>query len=138
MKILVADDDRVLNHLLASRLRALRCDVSTAFDAMQALMSAMRQPPDVIVLDIHMPGGTGIEALKKLKASTKTALIPVIVLSGSMDPEAASKLVQELGAAAFIPKPVDPEQVYQAILGALDRDRHVFPAAPLAQPLALA
>ena len=114
-RILVADDDRVLNHLLASRLRANGFDVITAFDAMQALMSAMRSTPHAIILDIHMPGGTGIEALKKLKVSSKTALIPVIVLSGSMDPEAAALLVRDLGAAEFIAKPSDPEAVMAAV-----------------------
>ena len=120
-KVLIADDDRVLNHLLASRMRARGCEVVTAFDAMQAMMSAMRTAPDVIVLDIHMPGGTGIEALKKLKASSKTALIPVIVLSGSMDPSAAAALVAELGAADFIAKPADPDALYLAIENVLSR-----------------
>lgn len=121
MKILIADDDRVLNHMLSSRLRNKGCEVVTAFDAMQALMAAMRTTPDAIILDIHMPGGTGIEALKKLKASARTALIPVIVLSGSMDPNAAAALVCDLGAADFIPKPADPEAVFASITRALDR-----------------
>jgi DNA-binding response OmpR family regulator len=120
MKILIADDDRVLNHLLTSRLKAKGCEVVNAFDAMQALMSAVRASPDAIVLDIHMPGGTGIEALKKLKANSKTAMIPVVVLSGSMDPNAAAALVCDLGAADFIPKPADPEAVYAAIARALE------------------
>ena len=138
MKILVADDDRVLNHLLTSRLRMKGCQVITAFDAMQAFMGAMRTIPDAIVLDIHMPGGTGIEALKKLKMSAKTSQIPVVVLSGSMDAPAAETLVRELGAVDFIAKPVDPEAVYVALMRALEQtavsrgDRRQ-PAAPRAQ-----
>jgi CheY-like chemotaxis protein len=54
-----------------------------AHDAMQALMGAVRSLPDAIVLDVHMPGGTGIEALRKLKASSKTFGIPVVVLSAA-------------------------------------------------------
>ncbi len=51
-------------------------------------MFAVRPPPpDVVILDINMPGGTGIEALKRLKSSLNTALIPVIILSGSTDAE---------------------------------------------------
>lgn len=119
-RILIADDDRVLNHLLASRLRAKGYEVVTAFDAMQALMAAMKNAPDAILLDIHMPGGTGIEALKKLKVSTKTSQIPVIVLSGSMDPNAAAALVCDLGALDFIPKPADPEVVLAAVARALE------------------
>lgn len=120
MKVLIADDDRVLSHLLSTRLKAKGCEILTAYDAMQALMMAMRSSPDIILLDIHMPGGTGIEALKKLKANTRTALIPVIVLSGSMDPATAASLVRELGAQEFLPKPSDPEAVFAAITRTLN------------------
>jgi DNA-binding response OmpR family regulator len=109
VRILVADDDRVLSHLLCSLLRARGWDALPAFDAMQALMFAMRVPhPDAIVLDISMPAGTGLQTLKKLKASSKTAHIPVVVLSGSTDPGAPAG-VKELGAAEFLPKPMNPE-----------------------------
>src|SRR4029453_12825784 len=70
MNLLIADDDRVLTHLLSVRLRALGWKVTIAFDAMQALMFAMRSHPDAILLDIDMPGGTGVEAIRKLKVST--------------------------------------------------------------------
>ena len=61
MKVLLADDDRVLTHLLSSRLQAKGVVMIVAHDAMQAFMSAMKSAPDVIVLDVQMPGGTGIE-----------------------------------------------------------------------------
>jgi len=84
MKLLIADDDRALSLLLSTRLRAKGWTVDVAHDAMQALMFAMRSSPDAIMLDIAMPGGTGIDALKKLKMSAKTTQIPVVVLSGSI------------------------------------------------------
>jgi CheY-like chemotaxis protein len=72
-------------------------------------MSAMRSPPpDVIVLDIAMPGGTGFGALAKLKRSGRTESIPVVVVSNSIAPEDEAKVL-ELGAVAFLRKPVDPE-----------------------------
>lgn len=120
MKVLIADDDRVLSHLLSTRLRAKGCDILNAYDAMQAMMAAVRGKPDVILLDIHMPGGTGIEALKKLKANSYTNQIPVVVLSGSMDPVTAAALVRELGAEEFIPKPTDPDKVFDAVTRALN------------------
>jgi DNA-binding response OmpR family regulator len=116
MKVLIADDDKLLTELLATGLRAKGCEVVTAVDAMQAFMAAMRARPHVIVLDINMPGGTGIEALKKLKASTKTAGIPVLVLSASTEPEAAEATVRKLGAAAYVKKPVAPEDLYNALV----------------------
>jgi CheY-like chemotaxis protein len=78
-------------------------------------MFAMRNEPDVIVVDIQMPGGTGIEALKKLKASMKTAQIPVLVLSGSIEPKDEHQ-VTDLGAAAFVRKPVDAEALHTKLL----------------------
>jgi len=114
MKVLLADDDRVLTHLLSSRLRAKGAETILAHDAMQAFMTALRSQPDVIVLDVQMPGGTGIEALKKLKQSARTSQIPVIVLSGSVEPE-TTEVVKALGAIEFLRKPVDPEELYRVL-----------------------
>lgn len=118
MKVLLADDDRVLTHLLSSGLRARGVETFVAHDAMQALMHALRSPPDVIVLDIQMPGGTGIEALRKLKRSVRTSSIPVVVLSGSVEPEAA-QAVKALGAVELLLKPVDPEALYKVLCAVL-------------------
>ncbi len=115
MKVLIADDDKLLSHLLTVRLQANGCEVVTAVDAMQAFMLATRVRPDAIVLDINMPGGTGVEALKKLKMSSKTARVPVVVMSASLDPEATSVAMRELGAAAYLQKPVDAGALYEML-----------------------
>ena len=107
MKVLLADDDRLLTHMIASRLRANGHEVIVAHDAIQAWTAAIRNIPDAIVLDIQMPGGTGLAVLKQLKTSTKTSHIPVIVLSGSLEPELAAAMVKKLGADEYHPKPLD-------------------------------
>lgn len=114
-RVLIADDDRVLTHLLSARLRAKGWKVDIALDAMQAVMFAMRATPDVITLDINMPGGTGIEALRKLKQSARTQQIPVVVVSGSIEAR-DEPAVKELGAAAFLRKPADVEELHQLLL----------------------
>ena len=114
MKVLLADDDRVLTHLISSRLRSKGAEIVVAHDAMQAFMSAIKSQPDVIVLDVQMPGGTGLEALKKLKQSAKTSQIPVVVLSGSVEAE-MTDVVKGLGAIEFLLKPIDPEALYKAL-----------------------
>lgn len=115
MKVLVADDDRIVVTLVAGLLRRKGYEVVPVFDAMQVLMYAMKRPaPDAIILDINMPGGTGIEAIKRLKASLNTALIPVIILSGSIDPQMPEKM-KALGADAFLGKPVDAAALYAAL-----------------------
>jgi two-component system cell cycle response regulator len=105
-KILIADDSRFHVRLLAAYLTPRGFDVIFASDALQAWTAALRSNPDLILLDINMPGGTGIEVLKRLRISTKTQHIPVIVISG--DERAATKsLVRDLGAADFLQKPVE-------------------------------
>jgi len=114
MKLLIADDDKTFCHLLSAEMGAKGWRVTIAADAMQTIMYALRVQPNVIVLDIQMPGGTGITALKKLKASTKTSGIPVLVVSGSTEATMESTLVQA-GAARYIAKPVDVEFLRTAI-----------------------
>jgi CheY-like chemotaxis protein len=115
MRILVADDDRVFMHLIAEVLRTKGHQVVPVFDAMQVVMLATRAPPpDVVILDINMPGGTGIEALRRLKSSLRTALIPVVVVSGVADP-ALPEAVRALGAETFLGKPLDPAALYSAL-----------------------
>jgi CheY-like chemotaxis protein len=109
-KILIADDDRVTLETLGAQLRGAGFQILTAMDAMQAFMVAQRSAPDAVLLDIQMPGGTGLDTLKRLRASAKTQAIPVIAISGLKDPE-MSKRVLALGAAEFLPKPVDFERL---------------------------
>jgi CheY-like chemotaxis protein len=109
-KILIADDDRVTLETLGAQLRGAGFQILTAMDAMQAFMVAQRSAPDAVLLDIQMPGGTGLDTLKRLRTSSKTQAIPVIAISGLKDPE-MSKRVLALGAAEFLPKPVDFERL---------------------------
>lgn len=115
MRILIADDDRIVVHLVASLLRGKSHQVVPAFDAMQAFMFAMQRPmPDAVILDLNMPGGTGIEVLKRLKSSLKTALIPVIVLSATTEADTETE-VKGVGADAFLCKPVDPATLFATL-----------------------
>jgi DNA-binding response OmpR family regulator len=103
MKVLIADDDRVITLLLSTRFKRLGFEVIIAHDAMQAMMLARRCRPDVIILDINMPGGSGMEVLRRLKNSTNTDFVPVIVLSGSGTYQEQTE-VMNLGATAFVYK----------------------------------
>jgi CheY-like chemotaxis protein len=116
-RILIADDSRVQIHIFSAFLAAKGFTVAVAVDALQAWMSALREMPDVIVLDINMPAGSGIEVLRKLRMSIKTQHIPVVVVTGTSDPETERK-ARELGAAEFLHKPVEPGQLH-AILARL-------------------
>ncbi|HUQ45634.1 MAG TPA: response regulator [Gemmatimonadaceae bacterium] len=115
MRILVADDDRVLSLTVCGIVREAGHLPIPAYDSMQALMFAMRSPPPaMIILDINMPGGTGLEALRKLKLNARTSSIPVIVLSGSAELDMPQQ-VKSLGADEFLSKPINPEVLLLAI-----------------------
>jgi putative two-component system response regulator len=119
VRILVADDDRMMSQLVCSVVRDAGHVPIPAYDAMQTLMFAIRPPvPALIILDINMPGGTGLEALRKLKLSARTAPIPVIVLSGSAEQDMPQQ-VKLLGADEFLSKPIEPEVLRLAIQRAL-------------------
>ncbi len=117
MRILLADDDQVQDHLLAAVFRKRGWATVTAVDGMQTMKEAHRMPPpDLILLDIAMPAGSGLVTLRNLSKSSRTSGIPVLVLSGSEDP-GMPKVVADLGAMAFLKKPVDPETLALSIEG---------------------
>jgi DNA-binding response OmpR family regulator len=119
MTILIADDDRGLVLLLSKHLLKRGFEVTGAYDAMQASVTVMRKPIDAVILDIHMPAGTGYEVLKRMRSNPKSSLIPVIVLTSSIQPSEEQK-VKAMGADAFLHKPVDLAQldgILTALLG---------------------
>lgn len=120
-RILVADDDPVTRQYLSSILQPDGHTVQLASDAAQALMLAMRTPPDVVLLDIGMPGGSGFHVLQRLKASTKTSMIPVIIVTVS-DDEAVAAKARELGAVELFRKPVSAEDLRGALARHLESE----------------
>lgn len=116
--VLIADDDRVVVTLMSEYLRKQGYNVAVAFDAMQAWMGVRNAAPKVVVVDINMPGGNGIDVIRKIKSNTKTTQVAVIVITGSLDPVLADE-ARELGAEEFLTKPVKPEDLHGAIRRAL-------------------
>ena len=114
--VLIADDDLVHTTMLSGLLKAGGFEVSVAADAMQAIMLAVRKPPDAILLDIGMPGGGGFQVLERLKASTnpKLSKVPVIVLTGLTDPLLAGRVLA-IGASEFLSKSVTPEKLRETL-----------------------
>lgn len=115
MRVLVAEDDRQMSLLLCQMLQGAGHQAVPAYDGASAMMAAMRVPtPELIVLDLAMPAGDGETTLAKLKQSSRTALIPVLVVSATQD-AATRDRVRALGAAAFLAKPVSPDLFIDAV-----------------------
>lgn len=108
--ILIADDDPVVAGMLTAELRAHGFGVMVAVDVIQTMMTIRRSPPAALVLDIMMPGGTGLEVLKRLKSSGSMATIPVLAISASGEPGLPDK-TKALGADEFLLKPLDLDRV---------------------------
>lgn len=119
MRILVADDDKAISLQICGILRNHGHEPTPVFDSMQATQVAMHTPyPDVVILDLSMPGGTGMQTLRRLKQSTHTSMIPIIVVSGTTDPKQVEAALA-LGAATFLHKPVDATALCAAVDEAL-------------------
>jgi CheY-like chemotaxis protein len=108
--ILIADDSQFQLAFLRSGLEAKGFEVIGAEDALQASMMALRSKPDAIVLDISMPGGSRLEVVKRLRRSTKTSGIPVVVVTADSDPRTRDTAIS-LGASAFFYKPINIENL---------------------------
>lgn len=85
--VLIADDDADLLDLLSRRCRTLGLGVDTAADAMTALRKIDLQRPDVVILDVGMPGGNGLSVREMMVENRSLASIPVIILTGRSDEE---------------------------------------------------
>ncbi|WP_339418573.1 MULTISPECIES: diguanylate cyclase [unclassified Pseudomonas] len=103
-KVLVVDDQPV-NIRLINELLKVEYEIIMAMDGKQALLKCQTQHPDLILLDVLMPGMSGHDICRSLKASEDTRNIPVIFLT-SQDEVADEELGFELGAVDFITKPV--------------------------------
>jgi DNA-binding response OmpR family regulator len=121
MKVLIADDDKVLMQVLTTGLKKRGIDSVSAFDTMQAVMTAMRAEPDVVLVDINMPGGTGVEAIRRIKGSAKTSAIPVVAMTGTAT-EAARKTALDLGAVECLEKPLDLDALADLLKGLVSED----------------
>jgi response regulator RpfG family c-di-GMP phosphodiesterase len=106
LRILLVDDDPALRTLLKTTFEVADVAVVEAEDAATARRKIRGARPDVIVLDINMPGTTGLELCAELKAAPATREIPIVLLTGSEGGTSAA--AKKAGADAFVLKPFSP------------------------------
>ncbi|MBI4471213.1 MAG: response regulator transcription factor, partial [Acidobacteria bacterium] len=103
-------------------LRAEGYQVSAASDAITAIIVAKQADPDLVILDLGLPGGDGFKVFDQLKAYKPSAPIPVIVLT-ARDPELNQQRAAAAGAVAFLQKPPDYEELLSTIRAHIGRVR---------------
>jgi DNA-binding response OmpR family regulator len=113
-KILVVDDEEQILKLLTMRLQTNNYEVVSAKDGYQCTQMAKAEKPDLILLDIKMPNGGGINAFEILRNNIDTEIIPVIFITAYPSLE-IKKQVTEMGASGFISKPFDSEELIMKI-----------------------
>ncbi|RLC91114.1 MAG: hypothetical protein DRI77_14205, partial [Chloroflexi bacterium] len=105
-RVLVVDDDPDTSDLLSATMRRVGFTPLVAADGYEALTMARRYRPNLILLDLRLPGMDGFEALTHLKRDAVTQTIPIIAVSAHViDADRERKRLVAMGAAAFIPKP---------------------------------
>jgi DNA-binding response OmpR family regulator len=120
-KILVVDDNPFICRLLESRLRASEYDVIGALDGGEALEKAQKEKPDLILLDINMPGIDGFEIGAKLRANNQTSSIPIIMVTALGEHQNIVKAMTELDAASYVVKPFKPEKLLEEVRKVLEK-----------------
>ena len=112
-KVLVADDDTRMLRLLVLTMPS-KYEILQATDGEEAVNVALSSVPDIILLDVNMPGLNGFEVLRKIRESIKLVNTRVIMVTARTD-EADRSLGMQLGADAYLTKPFSPLSLLQKI-----------------------
>ncbi len=130
LHLLIIDDEAAFTEALAERLRLRGFSVATAGNGPEGLREALRRPPDVVVLDLRLPGMDGMDVLRNLKKIN--TYLPVIMLTGHGDPR-AQVLSSRLAAHSYNTKPLDIDRLVEKIHAAFhDRQEYARLALRLA------
>jgi len=118
-KILIVDDQPSTLDLMAATIRMLGHDPQLAYNGSQALESIAAIPPDLVLLDLMMPGMNGLEMLAELRASRSDRRPPVVVITAGGEYDIEDRVL-EAGGNACLQKPINVDQLKQTINKCLD------------------
>lgn len=121
-RVLVVDDDELTREILATILDLEEFDVDLAEDGERALTAIAAAPPDIVVLDVMMPGIDGFEVLRRIRADEATTDLPVVLLT-ARDTDEDRRRGEDAGADAYLIKPFSPLALIATINGIEERQR---------------
>ena len=119
-RVLIVDDDHAVRSLCVASLVRAGVEVLEAEDGQRGLERALRERPDLVLLDVSMPVLDGFALAECLRGDVRTRALPFIFLTGELAPESRTK-AYALGAAGFVTKPFDPHVVASLVTGLLAR-----------------
>jgi twitching motility two-component system response regulator PilH len=114
LRVLVVDDSTTVLAILKKMLTQNGCEVFEALDAEAGLEQAFADPPDLILLDIVLPGMSGFVALRLLRKNPQTHDVPVIMISGNKQ-ATEEYYVQRIGADDFMTKPFTRAELFERV-----------------------
>ncbi len=131
-KILIVEDDPDVRKGMLIRLQASHYTLFFAVDGISSIAEARKHQPDLILLDLGLPGGDGFKVMEWFKANPDLAVIPIIIISARNSHENRARAM-EAGAKAFLEKPVDNAELLAVIRQALGESTK--PERPLVHDL---
>ncbi len=115
MRILVIENSDSIRHMIEALVRARGHEVEAVSNGAKGIDSALMQPPDAILLDLHLPGGfDGFDVCQKLRQARATHAVPIIIISALAD-EASKQRALDAGATAYYTKPFSPTALLKEI-----------------------
>lgn len=120
--VLLVDDEPYNLDLLEQELEGMQFDIRTAGNGQEALESVAELPPDMIFLDLMMPGMDGFQVLERLRQDEMLRSIPVVIISAASDVENIVRAI-EIGAVDFLPKPFNPAILKARLNAGLEKKR---------------
>jgi two-component system, OmpR family, response regulator MtrA len=112
--VLVADDDADIRELVVLRLARAGYRVQTARDGLEAFARAVELCPDLVVLDVSMPGQDGFETSRRLRADPRTSHVPVVFLTARTRDEDVAKGYAR-GGDGYVTKPFEPHELLSRV-----------------------
>jgi len=119
-RILVIEDDPAGLRLVGYTLKKQGYEVVTASNGLEGLKKAREEGPDLVILDLMLPGVDGFEICHRLRTEPQTARLPILVLSGKTG-EADRDTALKVGANAYLVKPASPSEIIKQVESLLAR-----------------
>lgn len=118
-RVLCVDDDPDFHTSLQIHLERYRVDIDQAFHGMQGFKEAIRNPPDLILMDLIMPNGSGQYLVDTIKKNEATCSIPIIVATGLRDAGLKKQMLLQ-GVSSFLLKPIRSDEIIREIARFID------------------
>jgi DNA-binding response OmpR family regulator/cellulose biosynthesis protein BcsQ len=113
-KILIIEDDPMALRMTEYTLKQRGYQVLTTGNGLEGIIAAQKEEPDLIILDIMLPGVDGFEVCQRLRAGMQTAAIPILIISGKARPEDIA-IGFKAGASDYLPKPATPSAIIERV-----------------------